>query len=154
EPGAERARAHRQSRAGGARRRAQSARRPRLRLRQRQIGGGPQRQERRCVDRRVQHRPRHHLPLGHGWARTGRARDEGSRQQMSTALPRVLGPVRLWAIAVGLVISGDYFGWNYGLAKGGPVGMIAATLLMTLMYVTFIFSYTELSTAIPHSGGP
>jgi hypothetical protein len=24
-----------------------------------------------------------------------------------------------WAIAVGLVISGDDFGWNYGLAQGG-----------------------------------
>lgn len=69
-------------------------------------------------------------------------------------LKRALGPVHLWAIAVGLVIGGDYFGWNYGLAKGGPLGMIAATLLITVLYVCFIFSYTELSTAIPHSGGP
>lgn len=69
-------------------------------------------------------------------------------------LKRVLGPVHLWAIAVGLVISGDYFGWNYGLAKGGPVGMLIATLLVTVMYVCFIFSYTELSSAIPNSGGP
>ncbi len=69
-------------------------------------------------------------------------------------LRRVLGPVHLWAIAVGLVISGDYFGWNYGLAAGGPVGMMIATALVTLMYVCFIFSFTELSSAIPHSGGP
>ncbi|MCC6807034.1 MAG: ethanolamine permease [Deltaproteobacteria bacterium] len=71
-----------------------------------------------------------------------------------TELKRVLGPVHLWAIAVGLVISGDYFGWNYGLGKGGPVGMALATLLVTLMYVCFIFSYTELGAAIPHAGGP
>jgi ethanolamine permease len=69
-------------------------------------------------------------------------------------LRRVLRPIHLWAIAVGLVISGDYFGWNYGLAKAGPVGMMAALLIVTLMYVCFIFSYTELSTAIPHAGGP
>jgi ethanolamine permease len=69
-------------------------------------------------------------------------------------LARVLGPVQLWAIAVGLVISGDYFGWNYGLSHGGPVGMGIATLAVTVMYVCFIFSYTELSTAIPHAGGP
>src|ERR1035437_5780166 len=69
-------------------------------------------------------------------------------------LKRVLTPIHLWAIAVGLVIGGDYFGWNYGLAKGGPVGMIIATLGITVMYVCFIFSYTELSTAIPHAGGP
>jgi len=69
-------------------------------------------------------------------------------------LKRVLTPLHLWAIAVGLVISGDYFGWNYGVGKGGPMGMVIATLVVTAMYVTFIFSYTELSTAIPQSGGP
>lgn len=69
-------------------------------------------------------------------------------------LKRVLKPIHLWAIAVGLVISGDYFGWNYGVGKGGPMGMVIATLVVTVMYVTFIFSYTELSTAIPQSGGP
>jgi ethanolamine permease len=72
----------------------------------------------------------------------------------SGELKRVLKPVHLWAIAVGLVISGDYFGWNYGVTKGGPMGMALATLVVTVMYVAFIFSYTELSTAIPHSGGP
>lgn len=69
-------------------------------------------------------------------------------------LKRVLGPVQLWAIAVGLVISGDYFGWNLGLLHGGPVGMAIATLGVTVLYVCFIFSFTELSTAIPHTGGP
>ncbi len=69
-------------------------------------------------------------------------------------LKRVLRPIHLWAIAVGLVISGDYFGWNYGVPKAGPVGMILATLVVTVMYLCFIFSYTELSTAIPNSGGP
>lgn len=72
----------------------------------------------------------------------------------SGELKRVLRPIHLWAIAVGLVISGDYFGWNYGVPKAGPVGMIIATLIVTVMYVCFIFSYTELSTAIPNSGGP
>jgi len=69
-------------------------------------------------------------------------------------LKRFLKPIHLWAIAVGLVISGDYFGWNYGLGKGGPVGMMIATLFITLLYVCLIFSYTELATAIPNSGGP
>ena len=34
-------------------------------------------------------------------------------------LTRVLKPVHLWALAVGLVISGNYFGWSYGFAAGG-----------------------------------
>jgi ethanolamine permease len=68
-------------------------------------------------------------------------------------LKRVLKPIHLWAIAVGLVISGEYFGWNLGWAVSGTIGFLIATLIITLMYVTFIFSYTELTTSIPHAGG-
>ncbi|PJJ60550.1 ethanolamine permease [Hymenobacter chitinivorans] len=72
----------------------------------------------------------------------------------SPTLKKVLGPLHLWALAVGLVISGEYFGWNYGWQVAGPVGFLVATLLITVLYVTFIFSFTELTTAIPHAGGP
>ncbi|MFD0792346.1 ethanolamine permease [Mucilaginibacter litoreus] len=68
-------------------------------------------------------------------------------------LKKVLKPVHLWAIAVGLVISGEYFGWNLGWGAAGTIGFLIATLLVTVMYVTFIFSYTELTTSIPHAGG-
>lgn len=68
-------------------------------------------------------------------------------------LKRVLKPIHLWAIAVGLVISGEYFGWNLGWAVSGTIGLLIATLVITLMYITFIFSYTELTAAIPHAGG-
>ncbi|MCX2483689.1 ethanolamine permease [Pedobacter sp. MR2016-24] len=68
-------------------------------------------------------------------------------------LKRTLKSLHLWAIAVGLVISGEYFGWNYGWGVAGTVGFLIATLIITVMYVTFIFSYTELTTSIPHAGG-
>ena len=69
-------------------------------------------------------------------------------------LKKVLKPVHLWAIAVGLVISGEYFGWNLGWGVSGTIGFLIATLVITVMYITFIFSFTELTTAIPHAGGP
>lgn len=69
-------------------------------------------------------------------------------------LRRAIGTLQLWAIAVGMVISGEYFGWNYGWAVAGTLGFLAATLLVTVLYLTFIFSYTELTTAIPDAGGP
>ncbi len=72
----------------------------------------------------------------------------------TVALKKVLKPIHLWAIAVGLVISGEYFGWNYGWGVSGTIGFLIATLLVTLMYVTFIFSFTELTTSIPQAGGP
>jgi ethanolamine permease len=50
-------------------------------------------------------------------------------------LKRVLKPVHLWAIGVGLVISGEYFGWNLGWHVAGTVGLLIATLIVTLMYV-------------------
>lgn len=68
-------------------------------------------------------------------------------------LKKTLGPVMLWGLGVGYVISGSYFGWNLGLPHGGPYGMLIATVLVTVMYVTFVFSYTELSCAIPKAGG-
>jgi ethanolamine permease len=68
-------------------------------------------------------------------------------------LKKVLRPVHLWAIAVGLVISGEYFGWNYGWGVAGTIGFLIATIIITIMYVTFVFSYTELTTSIPHAGG-
>lgn len=71
----------------------------------------------------------------------------------SHQLKKVLKPIHLWAIAVALVISGEYFGWNYGWAASGTVGFLIATLVVTVLYITFIFSYTELTAAIPHAGG-
>jgi len=69
-------------------------------------------------------------------------------------LARTLSGLHLWGIAVGLVISGEYFGWSYGWAQAGTLGFLVTTLFIALMYTTFIFSYTELTTAIPHAGGP
>ncbi|MDQ2843350.1 MAG: ethanolamine permease [Acidobacteriota bacterium] len=73
---------------------------------------------------------------------------------MQVALERSLGTWQLWGIAVGLVISGEYFGWSYGWASAGTVGFTFTSLFVAAMYATFIFSFTELTTAIPQAGGP
>ena len=61
--------------------------------------------------------------------------------------------LHLWAMAVGAVISGDFFGWNYGLAAGGFGGMLLAVLVMTAMYIGLCYSIAEMSPALPHAGG-
>ncbi len=71
----------------------------------------------------------------------------------SLQLRKALGPVMLWGLGVGYVISGEYFGWNLGLPVGGTYGLLFALALVTVMYVTFVFSYTELACAIPRAGG-
>ena len=69
-------------------------------------------------------------------------------------LSQRLSVFHLWGIAVGLVISGEYFGWSYGWASAGTLGFLVVTAVVAAMYVAFIFSFTELTTAIPQAGGP
>nr|MBI1232565.1 ethanolamine permease [Cytophagales bacterium] len=71
----------------------------------------------------------------------------------SNELKKTLGPFMLWGLGVGYVISGNYFGWNLGLAEGGTLGLAIAVFFVILMYITFTFSYTEMACAIPRAGG-
>ena len=68
-------------------------------------------------------------------------------------LNKTLGPLTIWGLGVGYVISGEYFGWNLGLPHGGPFGMLVATVIVTVMYVAFVLSYAEIACAIPRAGG-
>ena len=73
---------------------------------------------------------------------------------MGSKLKATLNGWHLWGLAVGLVISGEYFGWSYGWDKAGTLGFLVTSILIALMYTTFIFSFTELTTSIPNAGGP
>lgn len=77
-----------------------------------------------------------------------------SSHNAGNRLKPVLGTLQLWGIAVGLVISGEYFGWSFGWASAGTLGFTITTLFVAAMYVCFIFSFTELTTSIPQAGGP
>ena len=61
--------------------------------------------------------------------------------------------LHLWALGVAAVISGDFFGWNFGLTAGGFSGMLTALVIMTAMYAGLCFSIAEMSPALPHTGG-
>jgi ethanolamine permease len=79
------------------------------------------------------------------------AAEEGYFEQRG--LRRYAGVWSLWALGVGAVISGDFFGWNFGLAVGGFGGLLIATLVIAVMYVGMCFSIAEMSPALPHTGG-
>ncbi|QEL10330.1 ethanolamine permease [Kushneria phosphatilytica] len=63
------------------------------------------------------------------------------------------GWILLASLGVSYVISGDYAGWNFGLAAGGFGGMLIATILMAIMYTGMVFSLAELSSSLPTAGG-
>ncbi|HEU5224723.1 MAG TPA: amino acid permease [Actinomycetota bacterium] len=68
-------------------------------------------------------------------------------------LRRHAGVWSLWALGVGAVISGEYYGWNYGLGTGGFWGLAIAAAFMAIMYYGLVYSIAEMSPALPHTGG-
>ncbi|MBC8144365.1 MAG: amino acid ABC transporter permease, partial [bacterium] len=71
----------------------------------------------------------------------------------SRELKRYARAIHIWGLGVGAVISGDFFGWNFGLASGGFGGLLVATLIIAVMYLALSFSVAEMSAALPHTGG-
>ena len=68
-------------------------------------------------------------------------------------LKRHAGVWMLWALGVAAVISGDFSGWNFGLDVGGFGGLFIATIVITIMYIGLCYSISEMSPALPHTGG-
>ncbi|PSD38513.1 ethanolamine permease [Acinetobacter radioresistens] len=62
-----------------------------------------------------------------------------------------------WLLLVGLgvayVISGDFAGWNFGLAQGGWGGMFIASVVVAVMYLCMCLSMSEMATMLPTAGG-
>lgn len=74
-------------------------------------------------------------------------------EQQSGDSVRYAKTFHLWAMGVGTVISGDFFGWQSVLV-GGFWGMMIDFAFVTVLYTLLSFSLAELSTTIPHGGGP
>lgn len=68
-------------------------------------------------------------------------------------LQKVLKPRHLWALAVGAVCSGNYYGFSYGFEAGGAALFLLAFVPVTVMYVCFMLCYMELAVSIPSAGG-
>ncbi len=71
----------------------------------------------------------------------------------SRGLRRHAGMWSLWGLGVGAVISGEFYGWNFGLGTGGFGGLLIAAGLMAVMYYGLVYSIAEMSPALPHTGG-
>src|ERR1044071_2178697 len=63
------------------------------------------------------------------------------------------GWLLLAGLGVGYVISGDYSGWNFGLAEGGFGGLAIAAVVIAAMYLALVLGMAELSVAVPAAGG-
>ncbi len=63
------------------------------------------------------------------------------------------GWLLLAGLGVSYVVSGDYSGWNFGLARGGFGGLAIAAAVIATMYLALVLGMAELSSALPAAGG-
>src|SRR5216117_2515297 len=69
-------------------------------------------------------------------------------------LRRHAGMWSLWALGVGAVISGEYYGWNFGLSTGGFGGLLVAGAIMAVMYYGLVYSLGDGPVGrVPHRAG-
>jgi ethanolamine permease len=92
--------------------------------------------------------------VAEGHVRPEELRPEERDYLKEHALKKPLRVLDIWALGVGVVITGAYFGWNLGLKDNGPVAMLIASLLVCLLYLAWVLALAELSVAMPFAGGP
>ncbi len=91
------------------------------------------------------------------WSSSKKASDisqEDRKYLRDHALKKPLRLLDIWALGVGAVITGEYFGWNLALKDNTPIAVLIATLIVCLLYLVFVPVLAELSVAMPFAGGP
>ncbi len=68
-------------------------------------------------------------------------------------LLKVLGPVHVWALGVGIVLVGEYMGWNFSVAKGGAFGSLIACWVIGLLYTCVAMIDSEVTSTVAAAGG-
>src|SRR6267142_6563499 len=68
-------------------------------------------------------------------------------------LLKVLGPVHVWGLGVGIVLVGEFMGWNYGVGKGGALGALVACFVSGLLYTCVAMIDSEITSTVAAAGG-
>ncbi|EGZ28587.1 hypothetical protein PHYSODRAFT_458018, partial [Phytophthora sojae] len=63
-------------------------------------------------------------------------------QESKVESPRHAKALQLWALGIGAVISGEYYGWQSSLVAGFN-GMLIVLSMTTVLYVTLSFSLAD-----------
>ena len=69
------------------------------------------------------------------------------------SLSRVLGPVHVWALGVGIVLVGEYTGWNFAVDKGGTLAALIICWVMGLLYTSVAMIDSEVTSTVAAAGG-
>jgi len=77
----------------------------------------------------------------------------GQARPQSINLLKVLGPVHVWALGVGIVLVGEFMGWNYAVGKGGALGCLIAMWVIGLLYTCVAMIDSEITSTVAAAGG-
>src|SRR6478752_10143305 len=69
------------------------------------------------------------------------------------SLLKVLGPVHVWALGVGIVLVGEFMGWNYAVGKGGAFGALIACFVSGILYTCVAKIDSEVTSTVASAGG-
>ena len=69
------------------------------------------------------------------------------------SLLRVLGPGHVWALGVGIVLVGEYMGWNFAVGKGGALAALIACWVAGLLYTCVAMIDSEVTSTVAAAGG-
>lgn len=69
------------------------------------------------------------------------------------SLLRVLGPGHVWALGVGIVLVGEFMGWNFAVGKGGALAALIACFVAGLLYTCVAMIDSEVTSTVAAAGG-
>ena len=65
----------------------------------------------------------------------------------------MLGPAHVWALGVGIVLVGEYMGWNFSVGKGGMIAGLVACWVAGLLYTCVAMIDSEVTSTVAAAGG-
>ena len=69
------------------------------------------------------------------------------------SLLRVLGPAHIWALGVGIVLVGEFTGWNFSADKGGALAALIVLWFVGLLYTCVAMIDSEVTSTVAAAGG-
>ncbi|CDX59412.1 Uncharacterized transporter R00093 [Mesorhizobium plurifarium] len=69
------------------------------------------------------------------------------------SLLRVLGPAHVWALGVGIVLVGEFTGWNFSADKGGALAALIVCWIVGLLYTSVAMIDSEVTSTVAAAGG-
>lgn len=84
---------------------------------------------------------------------TSGERDGMGPHGTKVGLLRVLGPAHVWALGVGIVLVGEYMGWNFAVGKGGAYAALMACWFAGILYTCVAMIDSEVTSTVAAAGG-